>query len=64
MKIFDYATNKTLHDVALNLTHEEAVELRDYLDRLVNRPEIHKIHLIEIANNRLDKEFTVALEAA
>ena len=64
MKIIDYETNKTLNDVALTLSAEEALTLIAYLQRLVDVPQIQKIYLSDIVRNQLQRELTVALEAA
>lgn len=63
MKILDYETNKTLNDVAIFLTQEEAAELAGFLNRLVDKPHIHKVYLSEIVSNRLEKELTVAIDS-
>lgn len=62
MKILDYESNKTLTDVAIYLTHDEACELAAFLNRLVDRPQIHKVHLSEIVSDRLERELTVAID--
>lgn len=62
MKILDYETNKTLNDVAIYLTQDEASELVAFLKRLVDKPHIHKIHLSEIVSNHLEKELTFAID--
>lgn len=64
MKIIDFETNKRLNDVALYLSPEEAATLRDFLNRLIERPAIQKVYLSEIVRNHLERELTVALEAA
>ena len=62
MRIMDYETNKSLNDVAVYLTKDEAAELVDYLQRLVAVPEIHTVHLSEIHRDRLERELTVAID--
>lgn len=62
MKILDYATNKTLNDVAIYLTQDEAAELAAFLNRLVHRPEIHTIYLSEFSKHFIEKELTVAID--
>ena len=64
MKIIDFETNKRLNDVALYLSPDEAVTLRDFLNRLISKPDIQKVYLSEIVRNHLERELTVALEAA
>jgi len=62
MKILDYETNKTLNDVAIFLTQDEAAELAVFLNRLVDKPQIHKVYLSEIVKNRLERELTVSID--
>lgn len=64
MKIIDYETNKVLNDVAVYLSHEEAKELMSFLKRLVDQPHIQKVYLSQVSQNCLERELTVALEAA
>lgn len=64
MTIIDFETNKKLNDVALYLSKDEAGALRDFLNRLIDKPDIQKIYLSEIVTNHLERELTVALEAA
>jgi len=64
MKIVDFETNKNLTDVALYLSKDEASALLGFLKRLVEQPEIHKVYLSDITSFRLEREFTVALDAA
>ncbi|MBI1755533.1 MAG: hypothetical protein HY248_03040 [Fimbriimonas ginsengisoli] len=64
MRILDYATNRTLNDVAVTLTQEEAAELMAYLKRLVDKPQIHKVYLSEVTGFRLEQELTVAIDTA
>ncbi len=63
MKILDYETNKTLNDVAIFLTQDEAAELASFLNRLVDKPQIHQVYLSEIVRNRLERELTVSIDA-
>lgn len=62
MLIKDYETNRSLNDVVLTLTMDEAGELCDYLRRLQVDPELKRVHLSEVVGTHLDKEFTVVLE--
>jgi hypothetical protein len=62
MKILDYEQNRTLNDVAIYLTHDEATELMQYLQRLVEKPAIHTIHLSEIRSDRMEKDLAIAID--
>ncbi len=62
MKIVDYETNKTLNDVAVFLSKDEASELMDFLKRLVDQPQINQVYLSEIVRNRLERELTIAID--
>lgn len=61
MRIMDYETNRSLNDVAVYLTIDEAEELLSYLRRLNDAPGIQRIHLSEFSHDRLEREITVAL---
>lgn len=62
MRITDYETSKTLNDVSLTLTVEEAEELAGYLERLLSQPELERAHLSEVCGNHLERELTVQLQ--
>jgi hypothetical protein len=61
MRIMDYETNRSLNDVGLFLTIEEAEDLLSYLRRLKDVPSMQRIYLSEIHDQRLEREITVAL---
>ncbi|MFN8218821.1 MAG: hypothetical protein U0S12_01645 [Fimbriimonadales bacterium] len=61
MRITDYETRKSLNDVSLTLTRDEAEELAVYLERLLSNPEVERAHLSEVANSRLERELTVQI---
>jgi len=61
MRIMDYETNRSLNDVAVYLTRDEADELCAYLLRLRARPDVQRVHLSEVVGDRLEREITVAL---
>lgn len=61
MRIMDYETRRTLNDVGVTLTMEEADELCTYLQRLRSNPGVQHVHLSEIVGNRLEREITVTL---
>jgi hypothetical protein len=62
MRITDYEAGKTLSDVCISLTQDEAQELAAYLHRLIKNPDVNRAYLSEIVNNRLEKEITISLE--
>jgi hypothetical protein len=62
MRILDYKTQKTMNDVGIFLSKEEAEELLAYLQRLVQSPAVQRVHLSEIVGSRLERELTVALD--
>ncbi len=61
MRIMDYETNRSLNDIGVFLTADEAQELCGYLQRLSDRPGIQRVHLSEIVGNHLEREITVAI---
>ena len=61
MRITDYETNRDLNDVGVFLTLDEARDLVAYLMRLSEIPDIQRIHLSEISDQRLEREITVAI---
>ena len=61
MKITDFETGRSLNDVCLTLTREEAEELCGYLSRLTDRPDLGHVHLMEIQGSRVQRELAVAL---
>ena len=63
MRILDYETNRVLNDVALYLSQEEADELLAYLLKLSHTPELHHVHLSNVAGVRIERELTVAISA-
>lgn len=62
MRITDYATSKTLNDVSLTLTVEEAEELASYLERLLQHTELDRAYLSEFQGPVLARELTVQLD--
>ncbi|AIE85511.1 hypothetical protein [Fimbriimonas ginsengisoli] len=61
MRIMDYETNRSLNDIGVFLTADEAAELGAYLMRLSSRPSVQRVHLSEFVGHRLEREITVAL---
>lgn len=62
MRITDYERCRNLRDVSLTLTPEEARELVDYLNRLLEKPCIPHAHLSEFRNAKLERELTVLVD--
>jgi len=64
MRITDFESGRSLNDVCLTLTREEAEELCQYLNRLTsNRPDLRHVHLTEIQGSTVERELAVALAA-
>jgi hypothetical protein len=63
MRIVDYQGNRTMNDVGIFLSIEEAEDLIAYLRKLVEEPSVQRVHLSEINGSRLEKELTIALDA-
>ncbi len=61
MTITDYENNRTLHDVEIVLSRDETEELRAYLTRLLETPEIEKIYISEVKGFCLETELAVRL---
>lgn len=62
MRITDYERGKSLSDVCISLTRDEAEELHAYLQCLLTRPDLSRAHLSEVVGSRLERELTIALE--
>ncbi len=63
MKITDFESGRSLNDVCLILTREEAEELCGYLSRLTAQPEVRHVHLTELQGASVQRELAVALAA-
>lgn len=65
MRITDFESGKSLNDVCLTLTREEAEELCQYLSRLTTtgRTDLRHIHLTELKGASVHRELAVALAA-
>jgi len=61
MRIMDYETNRSLNDVGVFLTVDEAEELLGYLRRLKEVPAIQHVHLTELSGQTFGREITVSL---
>jgi hypothetical protein len=64
MRITDYEGGKTLRDVAITLTRDEAEELAAYLHRLMGTPSVRHAHLSAVRGAHLDQELTIAIESS
>ena len=58
----DYETNRSLNDIGVFLTHDEAAELCEYLQVLQKRPGVQRVHLSEVLGNHLEREITVGID--
>lgn len=64
MRITDFETGRSLNDVSLTLTREEAEELCGYLRRLADgQPDLRYVHLTELQGTNVHRELAVALSA-
>ena len=61
MRITDFETGRSLNDVSLTLTHEEAQELCAYLGRLTTHADLGHVHLMEIEGSKVERELAVSL---
>jgi hypothetical protein len=62
MKITDYESGRSLRDVGISLTAEEAQELVAYLSRMLANPSISHVHLSELSHWGIEREVAFALE--
>lgn len=62
MRITDFEQSKSLSDVAISLTRDEAEELHLYLCTLLRRPELAAIHLSEVRNGRLERDLRLEIQ--
>ena len=62
MRITDYETTRTLTDVGLVLTRDEAEELYIYLHKMLDRGELRKAFITEMDDFGINRELTIALE--
>ena len=61
MRITDFETGRSLSDVCLTLTQEEAEELSGYLARLTARDDLGHVHLMELQGATVRRELAVSL---
>lgn len=64
MRITDFEGGRSLNDVSIQLSPEEASELAAYLDRLIHNPGIRTAHLSEVAGTHLAREITIHIRPA
>ncbi|EFB41444.1 hypothetical protein [Parachlamydia acanthamoebae] len=58
MRILDQNADKSLNDILIYLTYDEALELKSSLDDLLERPSNNHSH---ISNKDFSKELTVCI---
>lgn len=58
MRILDDESDKKLDNVSIFLTKEEAVQLRGYLDQLLDNPKLQHSHM---SSSDYQKEITICL---
>lgn len=58
MRILNDETNRKLNNVSLFLTKEEALQLRSYLNQLLDNPKLQHAHL---SSEDYQKEITICL---
>jgi hypothetical protein len=63
MKIVDYETSKTLNDVGIVLSREEAEDLILYLRKLTQPSGVDRVFLSQVGGGRLEREITLALDS-
>lgn len=61
MRITDYESARSLRDVSIALTRNEAEELANVLQRLLSQPDLGKVHLSEVQATHLERELTIAV---
>jgi len=63
MKIVDYETSKTLNDVGIVLSREEAEDLILYLRKLTATSGVDKVYISDFQAGRLERELTLAIDS-
>lgn len=63
MRITDYESTKSLTDVGLELTRDEAEELYIYLHKMLDKSELRKAYLTECQGCAIERELTVTIES-
>jgi len=62
MRITDFEGGRSLNDVSIQLSPEEASELAAYLDRLIHSPSLKTAHLCEVSGVHLAREITIHIQ--
>ncbi len=62
MRIMDYENNRSLNDIGVTLTADEADELCAYLQTMRQRPSVNRVFLSEIVGHHLEREITITLD--
>jgi hypothetical protein len=62
MRIMDYESTKSLTDVGLVLTRDEAEELFIYLHRMLDKNQVRKAFLTEYHGCSIERELSVTIE--
>lgn len=58
MRILDEQSDKKLDTISIFLTEEEAVQLRGYLDQIIDNPKLQHAHL---SSEDYKKEITICI---
>jgi hypothetical protein len=64
MKIRDYESGRTLTDIDIILSRDEAEELSEYLHRLLSNPTLKCVQLSNVEGIHVSAEVSVTLEGA
>ena len=62
MRITDYESTRSLTDVGLALTRDEAEELFIYLHKMLDKGEIRRAFLTEYRGGGIERELAVTIE--
>lgn len=61
MRITDYESGKSLRDVKISLSRQEAEDLQAYLSRMLACEAIQRFQLSEVQGVHLERELTVSI---
>jgi hypothetical protein len=64
MRITDYEKSRSLRDVLISLTKEEAEELSLYLNALLHRPQVGGVHLSEYQEGHIERDIRIEIAQA
>jgi hypothetical protein len=62
MRITDYESTKSLTDVGLVLTRDEAEELFIYLHKMLDKSQVRNAFLTEYSGCEIERELSVTIE--